>query len=219
MSTLPANINTLIQGLEKTSNRIKAGSSDTPFLKLSKGGVWAYGPEDMEVEIGSTWAVHPNSFRTGYCAWGNGELKGEEMRSIVEDPVTLSDLPDVGASWKQQVSCLMYCTNGEDKGTQVLYKASSKGGLKATSGLLDELLHHISESPGDAAIVPLVELDVDSYKHKEYGKIYTPTLTLTGWTTFENAEPEQLDEPKPEPEQEQEEQAQQPTRRRRRKAS
>jgi hypothetical protein len=206
MSKLPANINSLINGLEKAQSQMQAAAADgeAQYIKMSKGGDWIFGAEDTDIEDGSVWAVNPNSFISGFVAWDDGELVGEEMRSILADPIAMVDLPDVGAQWKQQFGFQMACTNGEDTGMQVIYKANSKGGTKAVAGLLDEVLQRIKTNPADDAIVPLVTLDSSSYKHKKYGKVYTPVFEVESWGTLDGAMPKALEEPEPAPAKEEE---------------
>jgi len=38
------------------------------------------------------------------------------------------------------------------------------------------------QAKGDTAGLPIVELQPDSYKHKQYGKIFFPVLHIVGWT-------------------------------------
>jgi hypothetical protein len=214
MSDLPANINTLLDGLEKAKTRMTTeASGDASFIKMTRAGMWVYGADDLDIEPDSVWAVNPNSFISGFVAWGDtGTPLGEEMRSIMEDPIVMVDLQDVGAKWTQQFGFEMACTNGEDKGVQVIYKTNSKGGRNAVSALLDEVLHHIKENPSDPAVVPLVTLGSSSYKHKKFGKVYTPLFSLESWATIDGVQPAKLEEPEAEPEPE----PAPPTRRRRR---
>ena len=180
--SLPANISTQLAGLKDTSTRMQTEDTDgAQYLKMDKGGHWIYGADEIDVEERSVWAINPISLTTGFIAWGDGELLAEEMRPASEAPVTRAELEDVGAAWKPQVGFQMACTDGEDQGVQVIFKSSSKGGQKAFKGILDAIIKKADE--GTADVVPLVELDNDSYKHKEYGKIYTPVFKIVGWSS------------------------------------
>lgn len=189
--SLPANMSNAIAGLRDTSTRIAAETSDNQYLKLDKGGYWCFGAEETEVEEGSIWAINPMTLAVGYVAWGDGELLGEEMVPASDTPLMRSNLPDVGAPWKPQVGLQLVCTNGEDEGVTVVYKASSKGGQKAFKQILDAIVKQ-AES-GTDKVVPLVTLEVDSYKHKEFGKIYTPELEVVDWANMDGvaSEPEE----------------------------
>ena len=228
---LPVSVVDLIGALDKTRNIIKTTGGGA-YLKLSKGGFFIYGADDTEVEEESQWAVNPNSFMLGYVAWpvkGTGKPLGEEMRSIIDDPIAESQLPSVEGSWVQQVGMQLACVSGEDTGTQVVYKASSKGGINGFNDFLNQVMTHLKANPGTDAIVPIIELEVDSYPHPDYGKIYTPIFQIKKWAKITDVkleaddapdvEPDELT-PEVEPEVEVEEKAEKkkPARRRRRKA-
>tara|TARA_R110000787_G_scaffold14333_2_gene44222 strand:+ start:5426 stop:6094 length:669 start_codon:yes stop_codon:yes gene_type:complete len=185
MQHLPAvNPTALAKGLTQAKERISIDSGDIPYLKLAKHGEWTYGSDDVEVQEGAKWAVNPNSFSEGYVAWGSGEILGEEMRSMVAGvPVLLNELPDVGKPWKKQVSYLLRCMNGDDEGQQVLYKVSSKGGLKAAQKLINEVIVQIDKDPLN--IVPVIELKMTSYKHKQYGTIFNPITDPLDFVDFD----------------------------------
>jgi hypothetical protein len=181
-NNLPAvNPSDLSKALTSAQTRLSNATGDNPFLRLIKSGEWVYSADDIEVQEGSLWAVNSASLSEGYAAWGKGGagLLGEEMAPMTGTPIVITDLPDVGAQWKKQVGFLLYCLNGDDKGTQVLYKTTSVGGSKAAGKLIQLIVEQIEKDPGN--IMPVVSLDMDSYKHKEYGKIYTPIFEVKDW--------------------------------------
>ena len=185
MSNLPAiNPTALAKGLTKAASTIAKGAGDFLFMKLNKQGEWLFGADGIEAQDGSQWAVNPYSFVQGYIAWGDGEVLGEEMALMTGAPVVLGDLPDTAAEkgWTPQVGVVMVCLNGEDEGTQVMFKSNSKGGVKGIRALLDEVVTQIGVDQVD--IVPVVELETDSYKHKKYGKIYNPVLSIQTWISM-----------------------------------
>lgn len=149
-----------------------------PLLRLVDGE-WVYGPENTIVQDESRWAIHPGSFEHGYVSWNDGSMVGEEMRPIAQPRPLQSDLPVTGAKWQEQVSFVLACTSGEDKGTQVLYKSSSLGGRDAWSATAQRILNQLSVD--QEKIVPVVELKVTDYRHKKYGKIYVPVFDVVAW--------------------------------------
>ena len=188
MSNLPA-VNPAALGTALAAASQRTVSLDTdgiPFLRLLKSGDWVYSADDIDVQGGSIWAVNPTSFMEGFVAWGEGELLGEEMAPMTGTPIIAADLPekaDAKRGWERQVGFMLLCLNGDDKGTQVMYKTSSKGGTKAVRGLVNDVVNQINEDPTN--IVPRISLEVDSYKHKQYGKIYTPVFTINEWGGFD----------------------------------
>ena len=213
---LPATINDLAKALTAAQTRVKTAASEAQFLKLDKSGAWCYGADGTEVEDGSKWAVNPKSFATGYACWGDGELLGEEMALCTEDPVRKADLPHFeGRKWQEQIAFDAMCISGEDTGTLVRYSATSVGGTKAFKHLLDAVVRRAGE--GHAEVVPIVHLEVDSYRHKKYGKIFTPELKIVDWAALDaTVTTVESEDPIPEPEPEAEEK---PTRRRKRRAA
>lgn len=211
--SLPAAISELQAGLSRVKNFSAAASTSSPYIKMGKDGRWTFGSDEIEIEADSEWAVNPQSFSTGFSAFDEaGNRVGEEMRLMTEPPVVLSDLPRVNARWMPQISVQMKCLNGEDEGTEALYCARSRGGLNATTKLLEEVYTRIENS--DPLCVPVVQLKTDSYKHKKYGKIYTPELEIVDWIDIGDVNGEEASfEPEPEPEPEPE----QPKRRQRRR--
>jgi hypothetical protein len=75
---------------------------------------------------------------------------------------------------------------GKHKGTQVMWKVSSVGGLNAAKGILDEILARLDEDT--AFVCPIITLDSDHYKHPTYGKTYVPKIEVVGWMDLEGNE-------------------------------
>jgi len=208
MSNLPANVSSLMNALEKAASAPALSSnSGKHFIKLAKSGYWAYGADEREVEEGSRWAINPNSFATGFSCWDDGKNLGEEMALLTEDAIQRHQLPDLGAPWKDQVGLQLACISGDDKGVECIYTATSVGGKNAFKEVLNAVLER--GRGGHADIVPIVELEVDSYKHKSYGKVFTPVFSIVDWATLDGVVAEAAEEAE-----EEEEVA--PTRRRRR---
>ncbi len=213
---LPANPDDLVKGLANVGQTLQGSTGGMPLLRLLKSGIYAYGPENIEPEENAEWAINPYSIAHGFACWGDGELLDERMVPFNQQPPMRAELPDMGYDWNQQVAMHMQCMTGEDEGQVVLYKGTSTGLRNAIKGLIDQI---IAQAQVDAEhIVPVVELDCDSYQHKKYGEIFYPILEVKHWVSIEDAstapeDPEDDAEPEPEPEAA----AEAPPRRRRRK--
>jgi hypothetical protein len=97
------------------------------------------------------------------------------------DPVT-----GANCAWKDQMSVDIKFIGGKHKGTQVMWKVSSVGGLNAAKGILDEILARLDmDTP---FVCPIITLDSDSYKHATYGKTYVPKIEVVGWMDLEGNE-------------------------------
>jgi hypothetical protein len=187
--SLPATTD-LVSGLRTLTNE-KPMQGSMPLLRLVDGE-WVYGADNIQVEEESVWAVHPGSFQHGYCAWDEGQLVGEVMVPAGQPRPSHAELPTVPCQWQEQMSVLLACTNGEDKGTTVLYKNSSLGGRTAISELVEKIVAQAAKDPDK--LMPLVTLGVGSYKHKKYGKVYTPSFEVQSFAALDASSAEEAEE-------------------------
>ena len=177
------------KALANASQQIQV-SGGIPFLKMAKqDGAWIYGAKDTEVEEGALWAINPLSLKVGFVCWNpkGGAPLGKQMVSIFQTPLNIADLPNLGASWDDNISLEMMCINGEDKGTTVEYTANSYGGKKAFATLVAAIQRQLDADPKN--LVPVVELTNESYKSPQYGVIYNPIFDIKKWIAMDTAAP------------------------------
>ena len=86
-----------------------------------------------------------------------------------------------GRGWETQASIELITQH--DTPLHLVYKTSSLGGLKGLLTLAGEIAFGMSENPARA--YPLIELEADFYTHKEWGKVFTPSLSIRGWLNAE----------------------------------
>jgi hypothetical protein len=196
MSTLPANIQSLITSLEVAQTATPSASSgDFQYLNLTKQGEWLYGADELEVSDDSAFVIDPSSYAQGYVAWSkDNDLLGEEMATAGQPPVLLSAL-DNSLPWKAQVGFALKGIEGAEDGEQLLFKTSSQGGKEAISALLAKIL--AKAKAGESAYCPVVLLDSSNYKHKKWGKIFKPVLTVDEWVEVPTGEGEGEEEAAP----------------------
>jgi hypothetical protein len=202
-----------LQGLKKnlqnvvTSMPAKLGGD--PILRLGKDGIWVYGADSVEVQEGSLWAINPFSLVHGYVCWTRwedyklkkkNELVGETMVSMntpLPDPSQLRKYEvegHPGEFWGYAfaIGFNLACTNGDDKGVQVVYKPTSVGGVNACREIIDKIMAQL-----DADIskpVPLVDLGSGTYKHKSYGTVVTPEIKIKGWAALDANEEGEIEQ-------------------------
>jgi len=152
------------------------------LLRLLRDGTWVFGADNTEPEESSLWAVNPYSFVHGYISWVDNKPAGEVMVPVTDRLPSRADLPETGGDWSEQMAVQLQCISGEDKGTQVIYKATSKGGKRSIGKLAAAIASQAQQ--GDE-VVPVCELGVDHYQHKQYGRIYTPEFAVKRWVTME----------------------------------
>jgi hypothetical protein len=195
-----------LQGLKAGLQNVRASlptSMTDALLKMGKDGIWVYGAENIEVEAGALWAINPMSIRHGYACWTNYDVKEKKKNELLGEVMVLagqakplkSDLSDLGWDWADQISFSAMCLNGEDKGTQVLYKTTSVGGINAVGKVLDALVAQLDKDPDHP--VPVIELDTDSYTHKQWGKTYVPIMVIKRWMELTDTLPD-MDAPETE---------------------
>ncbi len=173
-----------------SANRPQVASGSKPFLRLHPDGDgWLYGADNIQVEDGSLWAVNPFSFQSGWVAWAdpkkNGnrrEKLGEVMGSIANPPPCPNiDHSAKGGDWKEQFGFALVCISGEDEGTEVMYQANSYGGKAG----FDAVYREVVERPSVDHCFPVVELKVESYQNKAYGKtVYNPVFQIVDWANM-----------------------------------
>ena len=198
--TLPAVLSNLVKDLETAQQSTPTSGGDFQYLKMTKLGEWVYGADETEVGANSAFVIDPSSYAQGFVAWDDGELVSEVMAVAGQTPVTMLDLPDVpaGVKWGSQVSFALKGVEGAEEGTQILYKTSSKGGKDAISKLLAQVIER--GKAGESTLCPIIMLEKSSYKHKKYGKINIPVLTVDEWVDLpDGSEPEPEPEAAPEP--------------------
>lgn len=160
------------------------------ILKFDKTGCFVFGADATETEEDALWAVNPYSFAHGYIAWGAGQPLAEKMVPMTDD------LPEVGApppcnesdykGWQMQLGISLKCLTGEDAGLEVRYAATSEGGKKAVQALGLAVAEQIETD--QTYPVPVVKLVTDSYQHKKFGKVMTPTFAVEKFVTMDGAE-------------------------------
>ena len=100
-------------------------------------------------------------------------------------------LPDHGSPWAEQVSFLVVCVSGEDKGLQTKYATTSVGGIDEVKNRLSKAVNAQLKAEkargadrNTAKIVPIVTLGNAFYIHPQYKKIFTPVFDIVGWATL-----------------------------------
>lgn len=210
-----ASLGGLGAALQNVVNTTTVSTGD-PYLRLLRDGGFVYGAENTEVEEGSKWAVNPLSIKHGYACWTRKNPKLKQKDELIGEAMVPATLPkpdrnglkrltfvDFGgveteAEWAEQVSFQLQCVTGEDAGTETLYKTTSKGGLKATTQLLTEIVNRIGEAT-DGTVVPVIELLSSFYDHPQYGKTFYPVFKVHTWVGMDQAPKESELGPRPDP--------------------
>jgi hypothetical protein len=195
-----AALQSLRTGLQQVRATIPATVGGTPLLRLLKDGQWVAGAEDTALPAGTEVMVNPMSFQSGYSCWtnrapgqGKNELMGEEMWGIGAPKPPASTLPvhhdprtQELCQWKDAMGVDIKVLDGSMQGQQVLYKATSVGGIRALTTLLDAIMARLDS--GTEYVCPVISLGADSYNHNSYGRTYVPVLEIVGWANMQGVE-------------------------------
>lgn len=167
----------------------EAASSTGDFLKFSKGE-WLKGQNDDEVELGTKLAANMMEMSIGWIRWED-KKPVERRMGLLSQGFKPETRPALGftdqSEWevdKDSKPQDPWSFTNElpvadiETGEQMVISMSSKGGIGAIGNLCKA---YGKERGAKGDLVPVIELDRDSYKHKEYGKTYVPVMKLADW--------------------------------------
>lgn len=161
-------------------------------LKFIKG-VWTAGRdnEEEDIAVGARMIFAFTSMLIGWQCWLDHKCVETDLGLPVEGftpkPRHLLSMWSDKAGWPTDkngvaedpwsyVNVLPLRAPG---GGYYTYIVSSKGGKSAIGKMLLEIGGHARMHGYD--VFPVVELGTDSYKHPQYGRVYTPVLKIVGW--------------------------------------
>jgi hypothetical protein len=184
-----AELGAMLSGVDTSS---VAGRSGLPMLQFKRegDGTWLYGQKRTVVEDGSHWAANPLSFKWGFISFtDDNKVAGERLVSVSQPKPEITELPDKGSEWVEQWAVNLKCVDGTDAGTEVVLKPTTVGGIQAVAGLIDAVRDRLNSGRHDGKVAPVVQLAKDSYQHGQYGKVWTPVLTIVDWMPLDGPAP------------------------------
>jgi hypothetical protein len=177
-----------LNGVDMTS---VGGRSAIPMVQFKRdgSGTWMYGQKRTVVEDGSSWAVNPLTFKWGYICFDGNKVIGERLVSVTLPKPEVTELPDKGFPWQEQWAVNLKCVDGADAGTEVVYKPTTTGGIQAIAGLIEAVRDQLNGGQHGGKVSPIVHLEKDSYQHAQFGRVWTPLLTLVDWMPLNGPSP------------------------------
>ena len=163
-----------------------------PFVRFSKQGEFEISDTET-IPAGTRCVAHADEIMFGWRKWLDNKVVETRLGRVADRyvPARRKDLGDTDEDqWEMQDDgsrrdpWQFYASvplTRLDTGESYKFSVSSKGGLRAINGLTRVYGKRV-QAKGDAAEMPIVELQPDSYKHKQYGKIFFPVLHVVGWT-------------------------------------
>ena len=155
------------------------------FLKFAKGE-WLAGVDEEEIEAGTEMVVNLVGVTCGHIKWQDGAVVDESMTPIVEGLFTqresLGDLDrdlwetdDDGQPKDPWTRTTKMPLKDPASGGELIYTTSSRGGIGAIGRLVSAIRR--GQRQGMAGL-PVIRLDVGSYKHRQYGKVFVPSFPV-----------------------------------------
>lgn len=195
-------------GLANVRAKLPEAGGKGILRMLQENDGWVFGQEDNALPLGTEVAINPLSIRHGYTCWtdrakgeGKNENLGERLYGLNQQVPAMHELdqmtdPKTGApcAWKDALVVDMKIVSGKHKGTEIVYKPTSVGGMNASRKILDAIFDKLDEE--SPFVCPIVALGQDNYKHASYGKTYVPDFEVVGWMDLEGNEEDAGDEPR-----------------------
>lgn len=157
-----------------------------PFLRMGKDGIWTFGVEAEEIDSSMQFAVNVSGFAHGYVVWAEAgsEKLAETIAPLHETLPQNGPLPAGGRAWEFQLGAHFKGYSGALKDQEMTYRTSSVGGKRAVVQLAQQIAQKLTtyaDNKKEDAIMPIITLGSDSYRHKSYGKIFVPEFNIVKW--------------------------------------
>ena len=133
--------------------------------------------------------INPLTFKWGAICFNGNKVVGEHLVSVSQPKPLITDMQDVGFPWQEQWAVNLKCLDGADAGVEVVFKATTDGGVKAIVMLVDLVRDRINGGQHDGKIVPIVLLEKDSYQHSQHGRVWFPVLNTVDWMSLDGPAP------------------------------
>ena len=177
-----AALRTALNSVDMTSIGGRSGKPMLQFKSREDNGTWMFGQQRTIPEASSLWVVNPRTFKWGYICFSNdNKVVGDRLVPVSQPMPEITELPDKGADWQQQMAVDLKCINGADAGIEVVLKVSTDGGIQAVTGLIASVRDKLNGGMHDGKVAPIVRLEKDYYQHSQYGRVWKPVLTIVDW--------------------------------------
>jgi len=194
VSTTVSNGNPFMQA----ASALGGGNEGLTFLSFSgKNGEYTYGAGKEELDDGWEGTVNMNSAKRGHICWSDSTVVGEDMVRVLDgNPTPKNQLEDHGPyssdddGWQEQISFEVVELK---EGEQLLFKNSSKSGLRAFGNLLAAYGKAMmkGQNIGDNGedLHPIVKFENMEFTPKnsksKKDRAYAPSFKIIDWISEE----------------------------------
>jgi hypothetical protein len=167
------------------------------ILKFVKG---EYEVGGVEVPIGTEFVAHVDQIVRGWTRFQDGKVAGQHIGKI-KDGFRVPAREELGDmdqdKWERDADgeprnpwvLQWYLPLIAEDGELLTFVTGSKGGI----GAIGTLCRVYGRKARDG-LLPIVKLQVRSYRHERYGKIETPDFVIVGWDGLEPASAPMLEQ-------------------------
>src|SRR5262252_4557585 len=152
-----ASLAALQTALAKVNTTVILGRTGLPMMlfKSREGsGTWGFGQKRTIPEEGSRWAVNPLTFKYGAICFNGNRVVDERLVPVSQPKPVITELPDTGFPWQEEWAVNLKCISGADAGVEVVFKATTDGGVKAIVMMVDQVRDRINSGQHDGKIAP-----------------------------------------------------------------
>jgi hypothetical protein len=158
------------------------------LLRFTKHGASTAGQDQEEIEDGTRMLAFMPGLQIGQVRWENNQPVKHLIGLVCEgfEPPPRESLGDLDESkwpklggqpndpWQETV----YLPMLNDEGQLYTYVTSSKGGKSALAKVTKAYTTRRKMHPDE---IPILQLNVTSYDHPQYGETFKPVFKIDGW--------------------------------------
>jgi hypothetical protein len=172
--------------------RIRGGFNGQ-LLKFVKG-VWKLGRNGVDV-LGHSFVTRPDWAMHGWTKWWDRKIVDYRIGYIADrykPPIREQlgdddrDLWDIWCGGRDPWGNLQWHLPmfNAVSNEQLLWTTDTMGGCDALAALLNAFADRLAADPADGKILPIVELDSDTYHHPTRGAIAVPLFNIVGYAVM-----------------------------------
>ena len=177
----------------KTVDTTSIGGRPIPPIlqfKSREGGIWAFGKRANHPRARQPVGGQPRlrSSGAGFAGATATRCSAKSWCPISQPLPDVTELPDKGFPWQQEMAVNLKCISGTDAGTEVVFKTNTEGGKGEVVRLIEAVRDRLG-GQHDGKVSPIVRLENSSYQHPQYGKTGSRCCRSSDWMPLDGPAP------------------------------